>query len=257
MLLEGKNLAEFIKERHYQQMRSFERVPKLAIIHASSDPATGSYLKAKQAYGQDLGIAVEVHEPARKTEAILELIKKLNRDDSIDGIVVQLPLEKGIATDEVIGAIEPHKDIDGLGPKSKFDPATPTAILWLLSSYQINHKDKLVTVVGQGRLVGEPISRMLQDSGATVICCDEDTKDLKSETLKADIVVTATGQKNLIKPGMVKEGAVVIDASGDVDPKLFENESLKITPTPGGVGPVTVTVLFDNLLRAAQVGRQI
>lgn len=251
MILDGKNLADFIKERHYQQVRGLDHMPKLAIIHASSDPATASYLKAKQGYGEDIGVNVEIHQPDPKTDKLEHLTKRLSDDKSVDGIVLQLPLQEGIDTDQIISLIAPAKDVDGLNPKSDFDSATATGIMWLLSGYQIDHKSKVVTVVGQGRLVGQPLAKMLEDSGAKVIRCDEHTQDLKSQTLKANIVVSATGQKNLIQPGMVKDGAVVVDAAGDVDPSLFENESLKITPTPGGIGPMTVAVLFDNLLRAA------
>ncbi len=157
------------------------------------------------------------------------------------------------------------KDVDGLGPNSPFDAATPKAILWLLGGYNIDFKGKTVVVVGQGLLVGAPLATMLEDSGAHVIRCDKSTADLRSEVMKADIIVTATGQPNLITADMVKSGTVVIDAGtaeidgnlvGDVDHALYEDESLKITPNPGGVGPITVAALFDNLLQAATKRRQ-
>jgi methylenetetrahydrofolate dehydrogenase (NADP+) / methenyltetrahydrofolate cyclohydrolase len=190
----------------------------------------------------------------------LSLVQKLNNDTTVHGIIVQLPLPDSSQTDEVTSAINPAKDVDGLHPDSQFTAATPMAILWLLAGYNIDPKGKLVAVVGQGRLVGAPLSQLLEDSEAEVIRCDKRTKDLAAETRKADIVVSGTGVPGLIKPGMVKPKAVVVDAgageangsvSGDLHPDLFKDASLKITPNPGGVGPMTVVALFENLLQAA------
>jgi methylenetetrahydrofolate dehydrogenase (NADP+) / methenyltetrahydrofolate cyclohydrolase len=252
MLLEGKDIASYIQQRHYQQLKLMAIRPKLAIIHASSDPATETYLKAKQLYGQDVGIEVEVVRPDPTTAGIIEQIKRLNRDQNVHGIIVQLPLPKTVDTDQVINAIAPNKDVDGLSPNSPYQPATPTGILWLLAGHRIDCHGKVIAVVGQGRLVGAPVSRMLEASGSEVVRCDITTRDLAAQTLAADIIITATGEPELIKPGMVKAGAVVIDAAGDVDAALMQDSSLKITPARGGVGPMTVAALFDNLIRAAQ-----
>ncbi len=261
MLLPGKDLADFIKQRHFAQVRALGFTPKLAIIMShQAGAATRMYVKStKSRYAEDIGASVDVHEAAGKTDQVLALIKRLNADQGVHGIIVQLPFE-GIDIDAVVAAVDPAKDIDGLRPNSQFDPATPKAIFWLLSSYGIEWKDRVVTVVGQGRVVGKPLADMLENSQATVIRCDIQTKNLGAETLKADIVVTATGQPNLIKKGMVKPGTIIVDAGtteldgnlvGDVDHKLYQDESLKITPNPGGVGPMTVAALFDNLLLAA------
>lgn len=252
MLLTATDIAEFVKERHFRQVRGLSFTPKLAVIHASSDPATDSYLKVKSLYAAEIGVEFVVSRPLAATDAINSEIKRLNADTSVHGIIVQLPLPHSVDTDLVIKTINPFKDIDGLGPKSNYDPATATGILWLLAGYNIDYKGKKITVVGQGRLVGQPLSKILEDSGGSVIRCDINTQDLQSSTLKADIIVAATGQKDLIKPGMVRSGAVVIDAGGDVDAELLNDQSLKITPPRGGVGPMTVAALFDNLLRAAQ-----
>lgn len=252
MLLSGKDLADYIKQRHYQQVRGFSVPPRLAIIHASSDSATDSYLMAKQAYGEDIGASVDVHRPKPETAVIIQLIKKLNQDHSTTGIIVQLPLPDEVDTDAVLDSVDPVKDIDGLGTKSKFDPATPTGILWLLAGYNIDYKDKIVAVVGQGRLVGAPLSRMLKASGAKVIPLDEDSKDLREQVKSADIVITAAGQPDLITPAMVHSGQVIIDAGGDVDPEVQNLPDVKITPAIGGVGPMTVAALYDNLLHAVQ-----
>lgn len=255
MLLTSTDLAEYIKERHYRQVRSLGFAPKLVDLHASSDPATNAYLKVKGNYAAEIGADFVIERPEATTDSLIAAIKTLNLDPSVHGLIAQMPLPDSVETFKVVSSITPAKDVDGLGPKASYDPATPTGILWLLASYNIEYKTKTVTVVGQGRLVGEPISKMLADSGANVIRCDISTKNLADATLKADIIVSATGQPGLIKPGMVKPATVVIDAAGDVDPELLKNPTLKITPARGGVGPMTVAALFDHLIRAAQLSK--
>jgi methylenetetrahydrofolate dehydrogenase (NADP+) / methenyltetrahydrofolate cyclohydrolase len=251
MLLSGTDITDYIKPRHYQAVAALPRSPKLAIIHASSDPATDSYLAAKQAYANDIGAVVQIHRPPADTAALVAAVEKLNRDDHVDGIVVQLPLPSAVDTDAVVAALEPAKDIDGLGPAASFDPATAVGILWLLSGYGIDYHGKTIAVVGQGRLVGAPLADLLEASGGRVIRCDVTTTDLKPSLQAADIIVTAAGRPGLITPDLVPPDAVVIDAAGDADPALYDRADLKITPTPGGVGPMTVAALFDQLLRAA------
>lgn len=253
MLLSGTDLAAYIQERHYRQVQGLGFVPKLVDLHASSDRRTEAYLKVKSTYAAQIGVKFEICRPQPETDQITRQIQLLNQDPTVNGLMVQLPLPESVDTDAVVTAIAPAKDIDGLSPKADYPPATPTGILWLLAGHNLDYKGKVITVVGQGRLVGAPLSKMLADSGAQVIRCDLTTKNLTAETLKADIVVAAAGQKNLIKPGMVKSGAAVIDAAGDVDPALLDDETLKITPPAGAVGPMTVAALFDNLIRAAQI----
>lgn len=256
--LDGRELAGFIKERHRQQIAGLGVVPKLAIIQANDDAATEAYIRVKSRYGRDVGAEVEVHKVEQAE--ILPLVAKLNTDTSVHGIIVQLPIPDQSQTDQVTSAIDPYKDVDGLHPDSQFTAATPMAILWLLAGYNIDPKGRVVTVVGQGQLVGKPLSDLLENSEAQVVRCDKNTEDLKAETLKADIVISGTGVPGLIKPGMVKRKAVIVDAGageaggsvvGDVDPDLFKDDSLKITPNPGGVGPMTVVALFENLIQAA------
>jgi methylenetetrahydrofolate dehydrogenase (NADP+)/methenyltetrahydrofolate cyclohydrolase len=265
MILSGRELASYIKQRHYQQTRGMIPKPRLAIIMGTNaDAATRAYVRStKSRYAEDIGAIVDVHEVKADKPSLVELIDKLNADEAINGIIIQLPFE-GVDSDELLAQVSPSKDVDGLGPQSQFDPATPKAILWLLSSYTIDWRDKTVVVVGQGRLVGAPLSKMLEASGAKVIRCDDRTPDLKAETLKADIVVTAVGKPKLITKDMVGTGTVIVDAGtadvggnlvGDVDHDLYDKPSLKITPNPGGVGPMTVAALFDNLLLAANQQR--
>lgn len=256
MILDGLELAGFIKQRHYDQVRALRAAPKLLIISAGDDAATKKYIRAKERYGFDIGAVVEhwgMH--AAAPEQNRQLVEGLVKQEDTHGVIIQLPLPEAIDEEEYINLIPVSKDVDGLRPDSNFDPATPKGIMWLLGSYDIKPRGKTAVVVGQGRLVGEPISRMLEDSGAEVIVCDEDTEDLAAETLQGDIIVMATGQKHLLKPGMVKPGAAIVDAGSpwpEVDPELLETPGLKITPNPGGVGPMTVAALFDNLLLAAQ-----
>jgi methylenetetrahydrofolate dehydrogenase (NADP+)/methenyltetrahydrofolate cyclohydrolase len=257
MLLNGADIASFIKQRHYQQVRGRQQIPKLVIIQSTQDDAVKAYIKQKVRYAADIFVECDVIEISDQTSA-LKAVQNANDDDSVRGILVQLPVGAGIDADVLIAAIAPAKDIDGLTENSPFDGPTPMGIMWLLGSYGIEIKDKTAVVVGQGRLVGKPMAEMLRSAGATVIICDESTADLAHEIGKGDIIVTATGVPDLITPEMVSVGAVIIDAGtsrkdgklvGDVDPRCYAIDSLKVTPTPGGVGPMTVAALFENLLR--------
>lgn len=262
MKLDGNELAAYIKERHAGEIRATHRRPKLAILmHPESGAATRMYVeRTKKGYAMDIGADCQIHEVALSTDELIAFIQKLNDDNSVTGIIVQLPYP-GVDIDVVLASVAPHKDIDGLNPDSNFDMPTPSAIMWLLSAYNISIKDKKVAVIGQGRLVGKPLADMLEVSGAIVTRCDDTTTDLKSVTLQSDIIVSATGQPKLIAPDMIADGSVVIGAGtadvggsvkGDLDPKLYNNESLKIARNTGGVGPVTIAALFENLLIAAK-----
>lgn len=260
--LNGDELAGYIKERHAREIRGMSAVPKLAIImHTNAGPATRSYVeRTKQGYAIDVGAKAEIHEVDYDTNKLLELIERLNSDASVHGIIIQLPYE-GVDIETVLAAVDPAKDVDGLGPDAAFDMPTPKAIQWLLASYNIDYRDKQVAVIGQGRLVGGPLANVLEATGAKVTRCDDTTPDLTKVTLAADIVISATGHAKLIQPGMVKSGAVVIGAGtsdiggstkGDLDKQLYDDATLTIARNTGGVGPVTVAALFDNLLIAAR-----
>jgi methylenetetrahydrofolate dehydrogenase (NADP+)/methenyltetrahydrofolate cyclohydrolase len=263
LLLDGREIAGFIKQRHFEQVKRMRVKPTLAIVQAGDDPASNTYIRVKRRYGEDIGVRVEHHRVAPDLESLLQQIDLLNNDPNVHGIIVQLPLPGSASndTEEVLNRVAPEKDVDGLANDSRFDPATPAAIIWLLASYDIVIRDATVTVVGRGRLVGAPLAKMLEDSGAHVIRCDQTTTDLASQTLKADVIISGTGRPNLITTGMVKPGATIVDAggghrdgklAGDVNPALFENSSLAITPNPGGVGPMTVATLFEHTLQAAK-----
>lgn len=262
MKLDGDELAGYIKERHAQEIKALPHAPKLAIImHINAGVATRTYVeRTKKGYAVDIGAQCEIHEVDLDQAGVIALIHKLNADQKVTGIIVQLPYPD-VDIDAVLAAVAPHKDTDGLGPESNFDMPTPQAILWLLAAYNLSYKDKQVAVIGQGRLVGAPLADILESSGAKVTRCDETTADLKAVTLDADIVISATGQAKLIKPDMIKPGTIVIGAGtsdiggstkGDLDKDLYKDDTLKIARNTGGVGPVTVAALFDNLLIAAR-----
>jgi methylenetetrahydrofolate dehydrogenase (NADP+)/methenyltetrahydrofolate cyclohydrolase len=263
-LLNGAELAAYIKERQGHQVRGLRQArgiaPKLAITLTTDNPVSEAYINMKKRYGNDILIDVDLHHV--KQEDALALIDKLNKDDTVHGIIIQLPVADISQTDELVNAVSPDKDIDGLGAKAKFDPATPMAVLWLLNGYNVELKaGKQVLLVGHGRLVGAPLKKLMEASGIHPAVADKYTKDLKAETLKADVIITATGKHGVITSDMVKEGAVLVDAGvaseggrlkGDLAPDIYNRDDLTLTPPKGGVGPVTVCALFDNVIRAAQ-----
>lgn len=264
-LLNGKELAGYIKERQAKQVRALTQqygiVPKLAIVVTIDHPVTNVYIRLKARYGADINAHVDIHRVSQSS--VRELLNRLSEDDSVHAVIVQLPLEDPSQTDEIVNLVAPNKDVDGLGTNPAFEPATPMAILWLLAGYNIDLVGKNVLLVGRGKLVGAPLEKMLIASGITPNVADKETLDLKAETLQADVIITATGVHGVIRPNMMKQGAVVVDAGvaseggktvGDVAPEVYkERDDLTITPLKGGVGPLTVCALFDNVIRAAQV----
>lgn len=262
-LLNGKELADYIKERQAHQVRGLRQAnnvePALAIIVTTNNPIIDLYVELKKKYGSDIGVDVFVY---RVLMGEVEgLIEQLNKDDKIHGIIVQLPLGDVSKTDEVVNMIAPEKDVDALGAKAIFQPATPMAILWLLSGYNIDLRGKKILLIGRGRLVGAPLEKQLLEQGLDVSVAVRDTRNLKDLALQADVIISAAGSPAILFSDMIKEGAVVVDAGvasedgktiGDVAPEVYERDDLKITPVKGGVGPLTVTALFDNVIRAAR-----
>jgi methylenetetrahydrofolate dehydrogenase (NADP+)/methenyltetrahydrofolate cyclohydrolase len=261
-LLNGSELAGFIKERHARQVQRLKSQgiqPKLAIVQVKDDPVINTYVRLKQRYGTDIGVEVEVHTP--KQPEAPELLARLSNDKSVHGIIVQLPLIDPSETEEIVNLVAPERDVDALGENAKFEPATPMAILWLLSGYDIDLKDKKVLLIGRGKLVGAPLEKILKKSGVVVEVVDRSTPDLEGRTRQADVIITATGSPAILYPGMIKQGAVVVDAGvaseegktvGDLAPEVYQRDDLTITPEKGGVGPLTVCALFENVIRAAQ-----
>lgn len=262
-ILNGQELAEFIQERQAHEVRALRQAwqvePKLAIVVTVEHPAIEVYMRMKQRYGADILIDVDVHR-VKQSEA-KQLIQQLNADETVHGIIVQLPLENPAETDEIVDVVAPEKDVDALGKNAVLDPATPLAITWLLAGYNIELRGKKIVLVGRGKLVGAPLERILKSSDYDVEVVDSKTPDIKSAVLEADVIITATGQPGLITADMIKEGAVVVDAGvageqgktvGDLAPNVYGRDDLTITPTKGGVGPLTICALFDNVIRAAR-----
>jgi methylenetetrahydrofolate dehydrogenase (NADP+)/methenyltetrahydrofolate cyclohydrolase len=264
-LLNGAELAGFIKQRHAQQVRALRSqkiFPKLAIVQSKDDPVINTYVRLKQQYGTDIGVEVELHK-INQTQ-VAKLLNTLSIDDSVHGIIVQLPLEDPSQTDEIVNLVDPKKDVDALGKDSKFDPATPMAILWLLNGYNIDLQTKRILLIGRGKLVGAPLERILKNSGYVVEVIDREIPDMAKHTKQADVIITATGSPAILYPDMIKQGAVVVDAGvaseegktiGDLAPEVYQRDDLTITPEKGGVGPLTVCALFENVIRAAQQGK--
>lgn len=262
-LLNGSELAAYIKERQARQVRGLRQAeevyPKLAIIKTTDDPVIATYVRMKQQYGEDILVDVEVHAPS--AEELLSTIELLNGDDSVHGIIIQLPLADTAQTETAVNAVAPQKDVDGLGAKAVLTPATPMAIDWLLAGYNVELKGKAIAIIGNGRLVGKPLARLWREAGHDVTVYSRSNADRLDEVKQADVIVTATGVPGLISSAFIKPGAVVVDAAtsaehgkiiGDIADDVRARQDLVITPPIGGVGPLTVAALFDNVIRAAR-----
>ena len=257
--LNGSELAGFIKERQAKQVRALRQAwhinPRLAIVTDVENPVIEMYMRLKQRYGADILIDVEIHRvPAG---GALEVIQELNNRDDVQGIILQLPISNSDQTDELLESIREDKDVDGLRKRAIFQAATPTAISWLLAGYGVDLKNKKVAIVGRGRLVGAPLEKMWLKSGVDVTVFEKG--DDLSQLINYDIIVSATGVPGLIKSQMVKAKAVVVDAGtasengkivGDVSEEVRQRNDIIITPKKGGVGPLTVSALFDNVITA-------
>ena len=257
-ILSGKELAGFIKERQAHEVASLEVTPHLLIIRDSSDPVITKYVNLKIKYGEDIGVKVTDY-VARDAENVKSKILAANDNPHVHGIILQLPIKDKAKTDEITSLIKPEKDVDGLsGKPGAFDSATATAIHWLLAGYDINLKGKKIAIIGRGKLVGAPLAKMWRESGYDVTVFHKGS-DLTNLT-NFDIIISATGQPGLILSSYVSPGAVLVDAGtasdkgvlkGDLADNLRSRQDLAaITPILGGVGPLTVTCLFDHLLSA-------
>lgn len=260
-ILNGAELADFIKERQARQVRALRQAshiyPKLAIVQTSDDPVIDSYVNLKRRYAVDVLIDVELHKVPQGE--LLATINSLNADDTVHGIIIQLPLATTADTQTAVDAVVANKDVDGLGQNAEFDPATPMAIDWLVNGYNVDVKNKKIAIVGAGRLVGAPLAKLWRgaDYDVTVFDTESDISLLN----QYELIVSATGTPGLISSRLVQPGAVVVDAGtasehgkivGDVADDVRERDDVTITPQKGGVGPLTIAALFDNVIRAAQ-----
>lgn len=261
--LNGEELAGYIKERQAKQVRGLRQAhhvfPRLSIVLTNKVPVITTYVRLKEAYGQDILVDVDIHEVDEPDAAAV--IEQLNNDDTVHGIIVQLPLMDPSRTDGLVRLIAPDKDVDSLGPDSNFDAATPLAINWLLAGYGIDLQDKRIVIVGEGRLVGAPLAEQWRNSGLNVTVVSGPVSDLRNVLDDADVIVSAAGVPGLITSDMLRPGVVVVDAGtsteggkikGDVSGDVRERHDLSITPERGGVGPLTICALFDNVIRSAR-----
>lgn len=260
--LNGRELVGFVKERQahlVQILRSNKKRAKLVIIRDSDNPVITKYVGLKCRYGEDIGVEVIDLKVEPTSAALKKAIKEANEDKSVSGIIVQLPLIDAEITEEVLKEIAAEKDVDGLSGKGNFDSATATAINWLLTGYNIDLSQKRIAIVGRGRLVGRPLASMWEKSGLLVEVFHRGSDFSKLHDF--DVIITATGVPDLITDEMVRSGAVIVDAGtaseggklvGDISDEIRERSDISaITPKIGGVGPLTVGVLFENVLTAA------
>ena len=276
-ILDGKGLAKDIREKIKAEVNNIKIakgiVPGLAVVLVGQDPASVSYVSMKERACLEGGFYSEVHRLDEDTSQgeILSLIDELNNNDKIHGILVQLPLPGNIDEKIVNERIEPKKDVDGFNPINLgklflktpgFIPCTPKGIISLLKHYDISIEGKNAVVVGRSDIVGKPTATLLLHENATVTLCHSRTKNLSSYTKEADILVSAIGKPNFITSSMVKKGAIIIDAGtskvgnklvGDVDFQGVIEKVDKITPVPGGVGPMTIAMLLENTLEAVLI----
>lgn len=259
-ILNGEELAGFIKERQANEVKSLNKTPALLIIRDSDNPVITKYVNLKKQYGEDIGVRV-IDFYAKNSAEITTKIKEANQDKTINGIILQLPIIERDKTDELTSLISPEKDVDGLsGKPDAFDSATATAILWLLAGYDIKLDHAKIALVGRGKLVGAPLYKMFQASNYHVDLFHRGSDLTKLN--QYDIIITATGVPGLISNDFIRPGAVIVDAGtasekgilkGDVADEVRSRKDLTaITPQLGGVGPLTVTCLFDHVLQSAK-----
>lgn len=279
VVVDGKALSQQIRGELAEEVRKHvdagERPPCLAVVLVGDDPASASYIKGKRRACRRTGMdSVERDLPADASEAdVLALVDELNHDDSVDGILVQLPLPPGIRPAAVAEAVDPAKDVDGLHPINSgrllqgvpgLYPCTPLGIIEILDRHEIPIEGARAVVLGRSEIVGKPVALLLLHRHATVTVCHSRTRDLASLCREADILVAAVGRARMVKADWVKPGAAVIDVGvnviddklvGDVDIDALQGVAGLVTPPRGGVGPMTITMLLRNTLHAYRAGR--
>ncbi|CAB1248223.1 methylenetetrahydrofolate dehydrogenase; methenyltetrahydrofolate cyclohydrolase [Ruminococcaceae bacterium BL-6] len=277
-LIDGKAVAAQIRAQIAQEVLKLQEdqgvTPGLAVVLAGDDPASRTYVRNKEKACEEAGIYSEKYLLSADTtqEQLMDLVRRLNEKEDIDGILVQLPLPEGLDDKPIVEAIRPDKDVDAFHPVNvgeimignyRFLPCTPAGIIELLKSKNIVIEGKNCVVIGRSNIVGKPVSMLLLHQNGTVTICHSKTKDLKEICRGADILVSAVGKAKFVTADMVKPGAAVIDVGmnrdengklcGDVDFESVEPVASYLTPVPGGVGPMTIAMLLKNTLTAAKI----
>jgi methylenetetrahydrofolate dehydrogenase (NADP+)/methenyltetrahydrofolate cyclohydrolase len=280
IILDGKETAKKIRERLTNEVTELRKngvTPKLAVIMVGDDKASTIYVRNKSKACDEIGIEFTEHllpENTTQTE-LLKLIDELNSNKEINGILLQSPIPKHLDINEAFRRILPDKDVDGFNPvnvgklvlgQNTFVSCTPFGIIKLLEEYNISLEGKNAVIIGRSNIVGKPMSQCLLNKNATVTICHSKTNNLKEFTKKADILVSAIGKPKFVTKDMVKEGAIVIDVGinrnlegkvcGDVDFENIKNMTSYITPVPGGVGPMTIAMLMNNVVKATKIQRR-
>ncbi len=273
MILDGKKLRDELLVQYKEKIKEEKLNITLAIILVGNNEASKLYIKNKEKYCTEVGIKVDKYllDEDTSEEVLINLIKDLNEDEKITGIILQSPVPDGIDFDKCSGMILPSKDVDGFTKDNVYNlylnkksilPCTVKGIIKLLEYYNIEINGKNVAIIGRGNIVGKPLAMALENRNATVSLLHSKTKDLKMFTKDADIVVVACGIPKLLKKEMIKEGSVVIDVGisrvdgkivGDIDFDNIKDIALFVTPNPGGIGPMTIAMIIDNLIEMGEV----
>ena len=272
-IIDGKSLAENLRKNIANEVKQYSRPPGLAVLLVGDDQASQVYVRNKSRACVEVGFySDQIHKSANITqEELLSEVQRLNENNNIDGILVQLPLPSHIDANEIIEAIIPEKDVDGFSSenvgklslnKPFISPCTPKGVIKMLDSIKCDLRGKDCVIIGASNIVGRPMAMEFLNAGATVQVCHKETKDIKQKAKSADIIVAAAGVANLVNNEWVKEGAVIIDVginrledgsmTGDVDFDDVKDVVSAISPVPGGVGPMTIAVLLENTLTAYQ-----
>lgn len=280
-ILDGKQIAKDYRQGLQNQVEALKEkgfTPKLSVILVGNDGASHSYVRSKKKAAEKIGMISEiVHlEETATEEEVLNELNRLNNDDSVSGILVQVPLPKQVSEQKILEAINPDKDVDGFHPinigklyidEQTFVPCTPLGIMEILKHADIDLEGKNAVVIGRSHIVGQPVSKLLLQKNASVTILHSRSKDMASYLKDADVIVSAVGKPGLVTKDVVKEGAVIIDVGntpdedgklkGDVDYDAVKEIAGAITPVPGGVGPLTITMVLNNTLLAEKMRRGI
>ncbi|HDH6548982.1 bifunctional methylenetetrahydrofolate dehydrogenase/methenyltetrahydrofolate cyclohydrolase FolD [Staphylococcus aureus] len=280
-ILDGKQIAKDYRQGLQDQVEALKEkgfTPKLSVILVGNDGASQSYVRSKKKAAEKIGMISEIVylEETATEEEVLNELNRLNNDDSVSGILVQVPLPKQVSEQKILEAINPEKDVDGFHPinigklyidEQTFVPCTPLGIMEILKHADIDLEGKNAVVIGRSHIVGQPVSKLLLQKNASVTILHSRSKDMASYLKDADVIVSAVGKPGLVTKDVVKEGAVIIDVGntpdengklkGDVDYDAVKEIAGAITPVPGGVGPLTITMVLNNTLLAEKMRRGI